>query len=600
MALGTDSTSTTMDTLDSGASSQPAAGPPALRSLHGELVLLVAEQSRRIPIQAYLTSALMALLLVAYVPVLPLALWFVSTVLVIGVRTWVIRRLPDDASRTDLQKLHIIAPLYWISALAQAAVLLFFPLIPIVTSSLITIFLAGIAAAALHATAGFRRIYLPYVILIMTPVAIVWVSVPNAAESNLERVLYAALVLMYVTTMLSHAKGAYGVFVESYNIRLQRSEFNEKLRDALASAEAANRAKTRFLASASHDLRQPIHALSLFSGSLLLRPMDPRTTAIAQQIDKSVTTLATQLDALLDISRLDAGVIEKSIAVVDLQALLAQLFEEARPLAQAKDLDLRVSCEEGLRVRTDPMLFQRILRNLLINAIKYTDAGSVAIRVERRASGYLVHIEDTGRGIPKTEQGRVFEEFYQLANPERDRTKGLGLGLAIVRRLTELLGLEIGLESAPGVGSRFSIEVPAADPHDIQVNDMNNVIEASVPDIKVLVVDDEEVIRLGMTTLLEEMGFSVRCVASTQSALQAAGEFEPAIVLADFRLRGEDDGLLAIRALRAIWPGLPALLISGDTAPERLLEARKAGIELLHKPVNAGVLRDAMLHELEA
>ena len=383
--------------------------------------------------------------------------------------------------------------------------------------------------------------------------------------------------------------------MESYNIRQQRVDLNRKLRSALGNAETANRAKTRFLASASHDLRQPIHALSLFSGSLLLRPMDARTAAIAEQIDKAVKSLASQLDALLDISRLDAGVIERSISSIDLPTLLSQLMDEFQPQAERKGLRLTLQGLEGSLVRTDPMLLQRILRNLVSNAIKYTEQGGVHLSVEPLGEKLRISVADTGPGIPESEQERVFEEFYQLNNPERDRSKGLGLGLAIVRRLTELLDIDLKLSSSLGSGSRFSVDIP------VTRNTGVPSVEAAVQPgplwrhVQVLVIDDEEAIRLGMQTLLEEMGFTVETAASTALALEKAQGFTPSIVLADFRLRGDDNGIRAIRSLRAIWPELPALLISGDTAPDRLREARDAGVELLHKPVNAVTLRESIL-----
>lgn len=570
-------------------------GDTELRSLHGELVLLVAEQARRIPLQRYLTSGLMALLLMFYVPAVLAAIWLAAVVAIVALRTRIVLRLPADASKTDDQKLSLIATLFLASGVLQVLVIAFFPFVPVTVGAIITIYIIGICSATIQSTAGFRRICLPYLVVMVVPISFAWALVPAAGVGLYERLVIAGLILIYVTTMLSHAKGAYGVFMESYNIRLQRVELNRRLRTALGHAEAANRAKTRFLASASHDLRQPIHALSLFSGSLLLRPMDPRTTAIAEQIDKAVKSLASQLDALLDISRLDAGVIERSISTVDLHTLLAQLAEEFQPQADRKGLRLAMRGAAGTLARTDPMLLQRILRNLLSNAIKYTESGRVEVSVQDLAGMLRVTVSDTGPGIPEAEQERIFEEFYQLSNPERDRTKGLGLGLAIVRRLTELLDIELQLQSTPGGGSRFSIDVPAATREGLPVLDVPELSEQPWQHIQVLVVDDEEAIRLGMKTLLEEMGFSVHVVASTEAAIDAARQVPPTIVLADFRLCGDDDGMRAIRALRMVWPQLPALLISGDTAPDRLREAHAAGIELLHKPVNSLLLRESIL-----
>jgi signal transduction histidine kinase len=573
-------------------------GEQPLKSLHGELVQLVAEQARRIPLQRYLTSVLMALLLTAYVPPLWPALWLALVLAVVAFRTRIVMALSDDRDRSDEEKLRLIAWLYWASGLVQALVMAFFPFVPVTIGAIITIYIIGICSAALHATAGFRLVCQPYVMIMMLPVLAVWTFAPGA--SWYERAFSAALSLVFITTMLNHAKGAFNVFQESWSIRHQRDDLNRRLRAALDSAESANRAKTRFLASASHDLRQPIHALSLFSGSLLLRPMDARTAVIADQIDKAVQSLASQLDALLDISRLDAGVIERSISTVDLKEMLLQLEQEFRPLADRKGLRLSLRCPSWAVVRTDPLLFQRILRNLLSNAVKYTEQGEVSVTVEGVYDSFRVTVGDTGPGIPESEQGRVFEEFYQLNNPERDRAKGLGLGLAIVRRLTELLDVKLQLQSLPGSGSRFSIDVPAAKRNDPPVLEAPAIQDGSWQHIQVLVIDDEEAVRLGMKTLLEEMGFRVQVAASTEAAIDAARQIPPSIVLADWRLRGEDNGMRTIHALRVVWPQLPAVLISGDTAPDRLREAHLAGISLLHKPVSSTLLRETIIKAVNA
>ncbi|WP_370305375.1 ATP-binding response regulator [Sinimarinibacterium flocculans] len=573
----------------------PSVAEDAPRSLHGELVLLIAGQARRIPIERYLTSVLLAALLCVYLPPFAPLAWAALVLGVLALRTRWLLRLADDGDRSDEDKLRHIAWLFWLSGVVQAAVVGFFAFVPVAIAAVITIYVVGVCSATLHATAGFRTVCVPYTLVMMLPVAIAWVLAPNLDVTVLERVVFGALTLIYITTLLSHARGLHEVFADSYRIRLQRLELNLRLREALDRAELANQAKTRFLASASHDLRQPIHALSLFSGSLLLRPMDERTGAIARQIDQAVQSLASQLDALLDISRLDAGVIESAISTVDLHLLLTQLTEEFRPQAEDKKLRLDLRCERGLMVRTDPMLLQRILRNLLSNAIKYTDRGSVELVGARDGRRCGVSVRDTGRGIPDAEHARIFEEFYQLQNPERDRSKGLGLGLAIVRRLTDLLGVELRLESAPGAGSCFRIELPLARAEDASVPEGTMAEDGVAPRIQVLVVDDEEAIRVGMKTLLEEMGFEVQVAASTDAAIDASRRFRPSIVLADFRLRGEDSGIRAIEALRMVWPELPALLISGDTAPDRLREARGAGVELLHKPVPALALRDSIL-----
>lgn len=590
---------------DEGAAQQQA--EPALRTQHGELVLLIAEQTRRVPIARYFTSACIAGLLLMYLPPLWPLLWLVTVNTVLALRTRTLRGLPDDDSLTDQQKLRRIAGVFVLSGVAQVVLVLFFPIVPMVMVAIISIFVVGLTAGTMHATVGYRDIYVPYLLVTMGPLAVAWGLSPGLAETVVERLLFVGLVLLFSSTLVSHARGAWGVFTESYNIRLQRINLTRRLQQALGVAESANRAKTRFLAAASHDLRQPIHALSLFSGSLLQRPLDTRATAIAGQIDKSVRTLANQMDALLDVSRLDAGVIERSLGTVDLRAMLGQLADEFAPQAAQKGLRLEMANAAPVSVRTDALLFLRIVRNLLSNAVKYTESGRIDVTVEVSGDRCTLRIRDTGPGIPPTEHERIFEEFYQLQNPERDRSKGLGLGLAIVRRLSDLLEVGLQFESAPDQGTCFALTVPlavgaaaCADPADAIATPAAEADGPRAARLDVLVVDDEEPIRIGMQTLLQGMGFGVRAVASMDEAVQAARTARPSIVLADFRLRQGEDGMRVIRELRLLWPDLPALLISGDTAPDRLREARDAGIPLLHKPVPPALLRESILRNVAA
>lgn len=572
---------------------------PAVPSLQAELLRLIAEQARRVPVSLVLTSGMMALLVMRYVPVIYPVIWLAVVYVCTYFRTRLLLALPADAERSDDQKLALAARIFIINGVVLASLLAAFPFVPITMGAVISIYNFALCAATLHATAGYRRIYLPYTLVTLGPIGLVWAFTPGLLVSNFERILFVGLTLTYMLTMLGHAKGTYRLFSEAHQMRLQRLELNRQLREALVKAESANRSKTRFLASASHDLRQPIHALSLFSGSLAMRTLDARTATIAEQIDKAVTALASQLDALLDISKLDAGVIEKSISTVDLATVMAQLIDEFSPQAEQKGLRLVLEGGEGLLVRSDPMLLPRVLRNLLSNAVKYTDSGQVTVTVESSAGRCQIAIRDTGPGIPLEEQARVFEEFYQIRNPERDRSKGLGLGLAIVRRLVDMLEIHLQMDSQPGRGSCFSLTLPLAAPLLATALPAGNAAGSVSPLIQVLVVDDEEAIRHGMKTLLEEMGFSVRVADSTKAAMELARQYRPSVVLADFRLRGEDNGMQTIRALSALWPSLPALLISGDTAPERLRYAHVAGLKLLHKPVHPALLREAILQALE-
>ncbi|MGQ0621200.1 MAG: hybrid sensor histidine kinase/response regulator [Panacagrimonas sp.] len=571
-----------------------------LRSIEGELIALIAANEHRLKHFTVFGSAGATTILLMNVPAFyALGWWLLITTTLYG-RVKLIDRARHDPALSDPQRLRLIFWLRTWTAMVQSLLMGFVPFVPVHVGALLSIYLAGMCTGNTANTAGYRPVVTAYNCIAMGALSCAWEFTPDPARGWLDRLLFVVLIAVYTKVLLGFASGTYQVFVESYRIRLERWDLNQRLAAALATAEAASRAKTRFLASASHDLRQPIHALSLFSGSMQMRPLDPRSAAIAQQIDKSVKVLGAQLDALLDISRLDAGVVRSSIESIDLSGVLSQLAEEYRPQAEHKGLRLSLSSPEELWVRSDSLLLRRVLANLLSNAIKFTGEGLVELAAERSSTGCRVWIRDTGPGIPVEEQERVFEEFYQLGNAERDRARGLGLGLSIARRLSELLQLNLRMESVEGSGTRFTLELPLARPQEQPIPRLTEEDGPAIQGIDVLVVDDEEDVRLGMRTLLEEMGFGVQVAASTDGAVECSRTFTPSIVLADFRLAGADDGLKTVRALRRVWPELPALLVSGDTAPDRLREALTEGIELLHKPVAADLLRESVLKAVAA
>jgi CheY-like chemotaxis protein len=267
--------------------------------------------------------------------------------------------------------------------------------------------------------------------------------------------------------------------------------------------------------------------------------------------------------------------------------------------AQEKGLKLRVR-RSKLLLTTDSTLLFRMLSNFVSNAIRYTDRGGVLVSCRRRGPNVLVDVWDSGIGILPEQHERVFEEFYQLNNPERDRTRGLGLGLATVKRIANLLDHPLLLRSTPGRGSRFSIEVPFADPDRIQ--SVSATIEQKVPNLlrgKLLVViDDEASVRLGMQSLLESWGCKCITAMDAGEVLQNMTGRVPDFIIADLRLRGEDTGIEAIRVLRAeLGESIPAVLISGDTATEQLRKVSAAGLTIMHKPLKAVRLRALLNHE---
>lgn len=374
----------------------------------------------------------------------------------------------------------------------------------------------------------------------------------------------------------------------------------DAMRRARDEAEAANQAKSSFLAAASHDLRQPIHALGLYLGALRQRPLDSDANDIAQRMDGSLGALDTMFNALLDISRMDAGVVLPQPSAFDLEAMLRRLVEEFAAQATQRGLRLSVRIAVAARRRnayTDSLLLERVLRNLIGNAVKYTRVGGVLVSSRPRGRGtWRIEVWDSGPGIPEVERERVFDEFYQVGNPERDRRSGLGLGLSIVRRIARLLGLPLTLRSRPGHGSRFGIDVPATDAVAVAVQ----AVEAagSLQGLTVAMIEDDPEVRDSMRTLLQSWGclvFDASDASEVMVRLHAAGR-RPDAAVADLRLRGTRDGIGEVALLRQHFgAALAALIVSGDSAPERVRLMQDSGLPWLSKPVPAARLRSWLL-----
>ncbi|MFD0666755.1 ATP-binding protein [Ramlibacter sp. MAHUQ-53] len=390
-------------------------------------------------------------------------------------------------------------------------------------------------------------------------------------------------------------------------------DLEDKVREATAgwreqtyAAQAADQAKTKFLAAASHDLRQPMHALSMFVAALRQESEPARRDELVERVQSSVTALAGLLDALLDISKLDGGRIQPQLQRLPVQDILDAVREQYTPLAERQGLTLTVR-NSPQWTETDPVMLGRIVGNFVSNAIRYTPpgdgAGQVLVAVRPRGEGLAIEVRDNGVGIAPESQQVIFDEFVQLHNPQRDRGKGLGLGLAIVRRLAELLGHRVAVRSRPGRGSTFTVTLARVEPPADAVRLTGRAhlpgpaVDRPLEGVRVLLVEDDALVRESAGHLLRLWGCELRASAGGPGlvdALRAQG-WHPQLVLSDFRLGGGTDGLDTVRALReAFGPGLPALLVSGDTEVGLGDQAARDGVVLLYKPIQPGVLHDTL------
>lgn len=354
----------------------------------------------------------------------------------------------------------------------------------------------------------------------------------------------------------------------------------------------ANEAKSRFLASASHDLRQPLHALSLLVGQLEHEQSPSRRELVADRIARAVDNINELFDGLLDISKLDAGVVAPALADVPLEPLLRRVLASFAEDAQAKGLRLLLAPTRAW-VRTDPQLLERIVQNLVANAVRYTLQGGVVLGCRWGAECVRLEVWDSGVGIPKDRQAQVFAEFYQVDSHRSLRSEGLGLGLAIVERLGALLGHRIRLVSEPGRGTRFSVTIPRVAPRP------NSGVVASTPaagdDLRgrrVLVVDDDELVRQSSGGLFESWGCTVVVAASAAEAVARLSGTAPDLVISDFHLAAGEEASDVIACLRREFVNdIPTILISGDITQPTRDRARELSLFLLDKPVRPMALR---------
>lgn len=555
-------------------------------------------------IAAYLVAGLTTWVLKGALPLESLLAWFAAQTLLGGARLWLLRRYDQlrdsgaDPRRRWLIQVMITTGLsgllwglpaaYWMTVLPPSM------------QMYVVVVLLGLGTGVMNAYSIVLPLFYLFILpAFALPFASLLVLLPDALSKTL-----GAAALLYAFTIIAFAYRFHATLVDSLLLRFENIELLQKLSIEKEAAERSDQAKTRFLASASHDLRQPTYALGLYLGALKKQPLNEASENLVDHISRALAAQGSLFDALLNISRLDAGIVQPSLQTFSLAELLERIQQECSVQAADKGLSLRVRPGAPF-VQSDPALFERILRNLVENAIRYTDRGGVLIGWRSRGRLVRVEVWDSGPGIPERERQKVFWEFHQLNNPERDRSKGLGLGLAIVQRTARLLDHPLALHSREGHGSVFMISLPratAVQPRKEKIPPPRTVVGT---DKLIYVIEDDAENREGLRLLFQSWDYRHVIVADVADLLDApAAREKPDLIISDYRLRDHQTGIDAITRLHAHYDDdwIAAVLVTGDTDPHLLAQAAAHGWPLLHKPLAAEQLKamiDEQLSELE-
>ncbi|MDP3251776.1 MAG: hybrid sensor histidine kinase/response regulator [Hydrogenophaga sp.] len=465
--------------------------------------------------------------------------------------------------------------------------------------SVLHITLVAIAMGGVVRLPGFRLTLIAHVGLVLGPLILrdLWTGSAHHA-------LLAFLVFLIGIYALVSGRNQ-SLALREIHVQRQRNEElilalqreNERSETARSAAEAANASRTRFFAAANHDLRQPLHAMRLLSQTLVESGQAVDVPAVSAHLVECVEGMTRVIDDLLEITRLDVGNVTPQWSTFLLDDLVRECCRPHEPLALAKGLRLEIDVPR-IAAHCDRALLARVLTNLASNAIRYTDQGSVRIAcaLTSDAGHVWLDVEDTGIGIDEEDLPRIFEEFYQVGNPARDRHQGLGLGLATVKRLSDLLSLDVSvMRSAPGKGSVFSLKLKRVPMSEAAADapDAGTSAGALLPGHRVLVIEDDADSRTALAGLLRSWGCDVQATADVAASLaQVRAGFRPDALVVDLRLPDGASGIDALRDVRALLAEeVPAVMVTGDAGSAHMRLAQESGLTVMVKPVRPVQLR---------
>jgi len=447
-----------------------------------------------------------------------------------------------------------------------------------------------VISISINSSRGFNNAFVCYSVPVLIGIGI-------SGVIYLEEYWYISLLLVIVfLVFITHSKYSENIFLDSIRIRFENNQLIDRLEIKKNEAERANKAKSVFLASASHDLRQPLHALNFQLASFEANLETLAQKDFGRKMKRLISSLNGLFDGILDVSKMDAGITDKQLEDFDVRESLLSLVDNFRQQANDKGLEFKFDVSSYV-IESDQILFERIMSNLISNAIRYTCNGEVRVSAEMQDEALKIHVSDTGRGIPSDELQNIFGEFYQLGKAVNTKVMGFGLGLFIVKRLSELLDHELSVDSQPGIGSRFSLVVPLGDKSKVKSKPLVSERFADLDGLTVIVIDDDADIVEATQELLERWGCVVFSAMTSEEAMAHLEQsVYPDLIISDHTLTSWMTGIDVIEAIKAECKSeIPSLLMTGDTSAQRLYEAAQKGYVLLHKPVSPKLLKQTIL-----
>ncbi|WP_339864438.1 ATP-binding response regulator [Paremcibacter congregatus] len=569
---------------------------PLEKKILSERLALIAQQIKIILVIVLIISTLTAYTLWSTVPHDMLINWLFLVNFPSLLRIILLFSQKHHTYDLDLLAFFNVFLAAW-SGTAWGAVGFFFPLYADPTvMQFLTVVLFGITAGSVPGLSSFVPCYFAFSIPVMGGLAFRHFSYGD--EIHISASIFC---LIFLLINMAFSLVIQNSMIQSIRLRLEKNELIGKLRQEKDKAISARDAKSSFLAAASHDLRQPLHAMGFFIETLKKEITDEDQSLLLQKVERTSDNLRAQLNDLLDISKIDAGILTPHPTPLSVETIFSALKSEFTPLAQEKNIDLHIVARD-LIINSDAHMIERILNNLVSNALRYTKPGGrILVGCRRRGKNIRFEVHDTGIGIPGHLIGHIFAEYYQIANPERDRNKGLGLGLSIVKGMCDLLDHPIEVRSEINKGTSFYVSTPRSHKRPSIPDSLSQHFNLKLETGNIILIDDERDALDAMSTLLENWGHTVVPFEAETEALQYLShhDFCPDMIITDFRLREMRTGAEAISAInKKLKKSVPAVIITGDTAKDRMLQARKSGHVLLHKPILPAKLRTVINNTL--